>query len=156
MDWFKINALEPSKTTRRIFDSILNEIKNGNAIAKFYFDIVLKQIPDNIITKRISRTRDYIERLEAMIRLEKIHTIKREFENLYEYVDLRIRELNSEIRNIEQTYIKPTYVNYIAVSYPKRSYLVNGKPYTTYKGTPIYHKRIFVGIAMLLLAKLLF
>jgi len=157
MDWFKISPLGPPNSLKRSFsENIVQKIENGTALSKFNFGKVLKQVPKNEITKRISESKNYNEQLEAMIKLEMLHITKKKFEELVERCTINAQTVKDEIHELEQKYIEPTYVYYGPVSYPKRSYTVGGEDYTTYKGAPKYNTTFFAAVATLVISGIFF
>lgn len=157
MDWFKITTLEPPKKLKNTFNcDVIQKIKDGTAITKFNFNRVLKQVPKNEITKKVSETKNYSEKVEAVLKLEMLHYTKKQFEDLTEYCSIRSRYISDEIYKIEQKYIEPTYIYYGPISYPKRTYVVGGENYTTYKGETQYNTKFFAAIATLIVSSMIF
>jgi len=158
MDWFNINPLtigngKPSKQLKKAFNyNVIQKIEDGTALHNFNLTGVLKNIRFNRISKRISETTNYNDKLESLLKLKTLHYTKKQFEDLEEYCNIRTRYLSDEIYKIEQKYIEPTYVNYVAISYPKRSYMVDGEEYTTYKGMPNYNGPFFAVILTLVIS----
>jgi hypothetical protein len=162
MDWFNINPLtirinKPSKHLKKTFScDVIQKIEDGTALYKFNLDRVLKKIHNNRISKRVSETHNYSDKLESLLKLKTLHYTKKQFNDLEELCNIRSRYLSDEIYKIEQKYVEPTYVNYGLVHYPKRTYMIDGKEYTTYRGSPHYNGPFFAAITVLVISGFFF
>lgn len=158
MEWFKVPLL-PSKNLKKEMEKVVILLKAGPndvRLKSVYSSEVLNKISENEITKKISEMENYNECVEALRKLETLHYTKKQFEELTEYCRVRSVALRDEIYKIEQEYIEPTYVYYGPVSYPKRTYKVDGEDYTTYKGPCQYNGSFFAAVLTLVISGIFF
>lgn len=156
MDWFLASAIveKPNEEIKKEFNKVVNEI--SSAKQRLYHKKSMKIIPDNGITRKISRDVNYANRVDALLKLENLHVQRNVCNQLIEIACLRSMELENEIKRIELKYIEPEYVNYLFAHFPKRSYEIQGQEITTYKGDIQWNGKFFIAVGILLGSSLFF
>jgi hypothetical protein len=171
--WFSVTALKEirinSHEFKDTFNRVINEIttakqrmyhkkfiKDINEITtakqRMYHKKFIKDIPGNNITKRVHWDFDYSKRVEALLRLESLHIEQQACNQLMQMAYCRASDIHKEICDIKNKFIEPEYVDCFVCSFPKRSYKIRGKEYTTYDGRPIINNSLWVAIGTAVVA----